>query len=205
MTHNNTVLAQFLKLVPKHEFESDARTHHKGRKLRKMTRWSQFVAMLMGQLSGRYSLRDIVANLAAQSHKHYHLGIGSVARSSLARVNEEQPYTLYETLFGRLLTRCQSSAPGHGFRFKNKLFSLDASTIDVCLSMFPWARFRRTKGTVKLHVGIDHEGYLPSFVRVTDGKTSDIEAARALELPKGSIVAADHAYVHSCSDSSGIG
>ena len=195
MAHNNTVLAQFLKLVPRHEFERDARRHHQGRKLRKMTRWGQFVAMAMGQLSGRCSLRDIVANTDAQTHKHYHLGVGRVSRSSLAGVNGEQPYTLYEQMFGRLLSRCQGSAPGHGFRFKNKLYSLDASTVDLCLSMYPWAKFRQTKGAVKLHVGIDHGGYLPSFMCITDGKTSDMEAARSMRLPVGSIIAADRGYV----------
>ena len=146
-------------------------------------------------MSGRCSLRDIVANLATHPHKLYHLGVGSVTRSSLARVNEEQPYRLYERMFERVLARCQSSAPGHRFRFKSKLYSLDASTVDLCLSMIPWAKFKQTKGAVKLHIGIDHAGYLPTFVRITDGKTSDIEAARALELPRGSIVVADRAYV----------
>lgn len=195
MAHNNTVLAQFLKLVPRHEFETDARRHHKGRKLRRMTRWSQFVAMAMGQLSGRCSLRDIVANMEAQTHKYYHLGVRRVSRSSLARVNKEQAYTLYEQLFARLLRRCQGSAPGHGFRFKNKLYSLDASTVELCLSMYPWAKFKQTKGAVKLHVGIDHGGYLPSFMCITDGKTSDIEAARSLKLPGGSVIVADRGYV----------
>ena len=102
---------------------------------------------------------------------------------------------MYEELHGRLLGRCQAKAPGHGYRFKAKLFSVDSTTIDLCLSAFPWAKFRRTKGAVKVHVGLDHEGYLPTFVRVTNGKMSDIEAARALTLPKGSIVAADRAYV----------
>ena len=118
-----------------------------------------------------------------------------MTRSSLARVNAEKPWEMYEELHGRLLERCQAKAPGHDFRFKGKLFSLDSTTIDLCLSAFPWAEFRRTKGAVKVHVGLDHEGYLPTFVRVTNGKTSDIEAARALTLPKGSIVAADRAYV----------
>ena len=160
-----------------------------------MTRWGQFVAMGMAQLTGRCSLRDIVSNLAAQSCKLYHLGVGVVTRSSLARVNAEKPWEMYEELHGRLLGRCQAKAPGHGYRFKAKLFSVDSTTIDLCLSAFPWAKFRRTKGAVKVHVGLDHEGYLPTFVRVTNGKTSDIEAARALTLPKGSIVAADRAYV----------
>ena len=125
-----------------------------------MTRWNQFVAMFMAQLSGRSSLRDIVANLATHPHKLYHLGIGSVTRSSLARVNEEQPYRLYERMFERVLARCQRSAPGHGFRFKSKLYSLDASTVDLCLSMFPWAKFKQTKGAVKSFVGTSRNAVL---------------------------------------------
>ena len=96
MAHNSTVLGQFLKLVSRHEFEREARRHHRGRKLRSMSRWGQFVAMATAQLSGRRSLRDIVSNLDAQAHKLYHLGVGRVARSSLARVNREQPHELYE-------------------------------------------------------------------------------------------------------------
>ena len=195
MAHNSTVLAQFLKLVPRHEFESLAKRHHKGRKLRSMTRWNQFVAMSVAQLAGRCSLRDIVSNLSAQGRKLYHLGVGSVARSSLARVNGEQPHGFYEELFGRLLSRCRAVAPGHGFRFRNPLYSLDATTIDLCLSLFPWAKFRRAKGAVKLHLGLDHGGHLPAFACVTDGKAADIEAARKLRLPVGSIVAADRAYM----------
>ncbi len=195
MAYRSTVFGDLLKLVPRHEFESLARKHSTGRKLRSMTRWKQFVAMALGQLAGRSSLRDIVANLSAQDAKLYHLGATRVARSSLARVNESQPHTLYEALFGRLLASCRRQAPGHGFRFKNKLLSLDSTTIDLCLSMFPWAKYKRTKGAVKLHVGLDHGGFLPAFACATDGRTSDIEAARALALPAGSIVAADRAYV----------
>ena len=195
MAHNSTVFAQLLKLVPRHEFEGLAREHGSGRKARKLTRWSQFVAMGMAQLAGRSSLRDIVSNLSAQSRKLYHLGAGEVSRSLLSRVNADKPWELYEALFGRLLSRCQASSPGHGFRFKNRLHSLDATVIDLCLSMFPWAKFRRAKGALKVHVGMDHEGRLPTFVAVTEGRTSDIEVARTLRLPKGSIVAADRAYL----------
>ena len=194
MAHHNTVFSQLLKLVSRHEFEALANQHHTGRKLRKMTRWSQFLAMATAQLSNRSSLRDVVSNLSAQASKLYHLGAVIVSRSSLARVNEQQPYTLYEQLAGKLLAQCQARAPRHGFRFKNKLYSLDASTIDLCLSVFPWARFRTTKGAVKLHVGLDHEGMLPSFLTITDGKTHDISAARALQLPKGSVVVMDRGY-----------
>ena len=194
MAHHNTVFAQLLKFVPRHEFESLANQHHSGRKLRKMTRWAQFVSMATAQLSGRNSLRDVVSNLTAQARKLYHLGICSVSRSSLSRVNESQPYELYEALCAKLLARCQSHAPKHNFKFKNKLYSLDASTIDLCLSVFPWAKFRATKGAVKLHVGLDHKGLLPAFVAITDGKAHDITAARALSLPKGSIVVMDRGY-----------
>lgn len=194
MAHSSTVLAQMLKLLPRHEFDALAREHHEGRKSRKISRWGQFVAMASAQLTGRASLRDLLGNLAAQSSKLYHLGLGLISRSSLARTNEKQPWTLYEALFFKLLSRCQRHAPGHGFRFKNKLFSLDASTIDVCLSMFPWARFRQAKGAIKLHVGLDHAGMLPTFVSITDGKTHDVTAGRALALPSGSIVAFDRGY-----------
>lgn len=194
MAHNNTVFSQLLKLVPRHEFESLANQHHEGRKLRKMSRWSQFIAMSLAQLSGRASLRDVVSNLSAQANKLYHLGAARVSRSTLARVNEKQPYTLYEQLAGKLLSQCQARAPRHGFRFKNKLYSLDASTIDLCLSVFPWAKFRSTKGAVKLHVGLDHDGMLPAFMSITDGKSHDITAARTLRLPRGSIVVMDRGY-----------
>ena len=194
MAHHNTVFAQLLKFVPRHEFETLANKHHSGRRFRTASRWSQFVAMTMAQLSGRTSLRDIVVNMSAQAHRLYHLGSARLSRSNLSRINESKPYTLYEALFGKLLSRCQAMAPRHGFRFQNKLYSLDASTIDLCLSVFPWADFRTTKGAIKLHVGVDHDGYLPEFVAITDGKTTDIEAGRTLEFSKGSIVACDRGY-----------
>ncbi len=193
LAHHNTVFSQLLKLVQRHEFETLANQHHVGRKLRKMTRWSQFVSMTLAQLPGRSSLRDVVSSLYAQTAKLYHLGAAAVSRSSLARVNEKQPSSLYEALFAKLLSRCQGLAPRHGFRFKNKLYSLDASTIDLCLSAFPWAKFRTTKGAVKLHVGLDHNDLPPAFMAITDGKTHDITAARAL-LPKDSILAIDRGY-----------
>ena len=87
-----------------------------------------------------------------------------------------------------MLARCQALAPKHRFRFKNKLYSLDASTIDLCLSVFPWAKFRTTKGAIKLHVGLDHDGYLPAFVQITEGCVHEVNLARRLDLPGGSIV-----------------
>lgn len=194
MAHHNTVLAQWLKFIPRHEFASLANQYHEGQKLRRMSRWSQFVALSLAQFSGRSSLRDIVSNLCAHTAKLYHLGSAQVTRTTLARVNEKQPYTLYEALFHKLLARCHGLAPKHGFRFNNKLYSLDASTIDLGLSVFSWAKFRRTKGAVKLHVGLDHDGLIPSFVTVTEGKTHDVTIGRTLDLPAESIVVMDRGY-----------
>jgi hypothetical protein len=194
LSHNNTVFSQLLKLLPRHEFESLSKQHHSGRSFRTATRWSQFITMAMGQLSGRNSLRDIVESMSAQAHRLYHLGSAKLSRSNLARINEDKPAALYEALFGKLLQRCQSSAPGHNFKFKNSLYSLDASTIDLCLSAFPWADFRKTKSAVKLHVGLNHAGYLPEFVAITEGKKHDVKVGRMFNFPKGSIVAIDKGY-----------
>ncbi len=194
MAHHNTVFAQLLKLVSRHEFEQQAKQHHEGRKLRKTSRWSQFVSLMAGQLAGRSSLRDIESNMKAQAQRLYHLGATPVARSSLARLNEQQPYTLYETLFNKLYARCQRLAPGHRFRFKNKLYALDASLIDLSLKIFPWAHYALGKAAMKLHVGLDHAGYLPAFATVTEGKASDIEVGRMLDFPRGSIVVFDKGY-----------
>lgn len=194
MSHHNTVFSQLLKLLPRHEFETLANQHHSGRTFRTASRWSQFVTLAMAQLSGRNSLRDIVENLSAQAHRLYHLGSVKLSRSNLARINENKPYSLYEALFGKLLSRCQHAAPGHNFRFKNPLYSLDASTIDLCLSVFPWADFRTTKGAIKLHVGLNHAGYLPEFVTITEGKDHDVTVGRRLNFVRGSIVVIDKAY-----------
>lgn len=159
-----------------------------------MTRWNQFVALSLGQLAGRHSLRDIETNLTAQQGRLYHLGVTKVARSSLARVNEEQPYTLYKALFAKLYGACARLAPRHGFRFTNKLYSLDASLIDLSLKVFPWAHYALGKAAMKLHVGLDHDGCLPAFANITPSRTSDMEGARAMAFPKGSIVVYDKGY-----------
>ena len=152
MVHCSTIMSQMIKLFSRHEFEALAGQHHTGRKFRKFDRWSQFVAMTSAQLSGRVSLRDLVSSLSAQGAKLYHLGLKPTNRSTLARVNNEKSHALYEELFSKLLLRCKSVSPKHQFKFKNKLYSLDATVIDLCLSVFPWAEFRKKKGTMKMHV-----------------------------------------------------
>lgn len=195
MAHHNTTFAQLLKFLPRHEFEALAKQHHQGGALRTTSRWSQFVALTLGQLAGRHSLRDIESNLKAQGQRLYHLGTRGIARSSLSRLNEQQPYHLYEALFSKLYTRCQSKSPKHKFRFKNPLYSLDASLIDLSLNIFPWAHYALGKAAMKLHIGLNNAGNLPAFAALTDGKVADIEIGRTLQFPKGSIVAFDKGYI----------
>lgn len=195
MSHSNTAFHDLLKPVSRYEFEALAREHHQGQKLRCASRWDQFLGMALSQVAGRQSLRDIEANLQAQQGKLYHLGGKPIARSTLARVNEKQPYQLYEALFGKLLKRCQSLPGQRRFRFKNPLYSLDASLIDLSIHLFPWARNNADKASVKLHVGLNHERMIPEFVSISDGKQSELIAGRGFDFPRGSIIAFDKGYV----------
>jgi hypothetical protein len=194
MAHYNTILNQITAILPRHEFESLAKIHHQGQKFRSFNRWSQFLAMMIAQLSSRKSLRDLTDNLKAQTGKLYHLGMKKTSRATLARVNNTQPAELYKAMFYKLLERCQQYAPKKKFNFKGKLLLLDTTTIDLCLSVFPWAKFRKTKGAIRLHTGLDGDGYLPAFMDMTDGKTHEIQWARALNLPTGSCVVFDRGF-----------
>jgi hypothetical protein len=150
--------------------------------------------MFIGQLSGRKSLRDLVMNVAVQKNKLYHLGLKFCSRATLARVNEQQPASLYEAIFCKLLKQCRQLAPKHQFKFKGKLYLLDATVVDLCLSVFPWAKFRKAKGAIKLHVGLDGDGYLPEFVDLTDGKTHENNWGKALKLPRNSMAVFDMGF-----------
>lgn len=149
----------------------------------------------MSQLSGRQSLRDIQSNLEAQRGKLYHLGAKPIARSTLARLNEKQPAELYQALFYKILNANQSSSRAHKFRFKNPLYSLDASAIELSLKLFPWAAHRDDTGNVKLSVGLNHSNLIPEFVALSDGNENDMVQGRKFQFPRGSIVAFDKGYV----------
>jgi putative transposase len=194
MAYNSSVLSQLLKLLPRHEFEKQANDCDGKRRSDALSRWSQFVALSIGQLAGRSSLRDIEATVRSQRHHRYHLGSQSISRSALSRANEQLDYRFFEGLFESLYQRCLSDKRRHGLRFKNKLFSLDASLIDVSMKVFPWADFNRKKSAFKLHLGLDHDGPIPAFASVTRGKVSDMTQARLLHLPSGSVVVFDKGY-----------
>ena len=195
MSHQNTVFHQLLKPILRQDFERLAKLHHSGQKLRSATRWDQFVAILMSQLSCRQSLRDIQSNLESQQEKLYHLGAKRIARSTLARLNEEQPASLYQQLFTQLLQHCENSKTAHKFRFRNPLYSLDASHIDLSLSLCEWAKVHESKASIKLSVGLNHSNTIPEFVALGDGIENDMVQGRAFKFPAGSIIVFDKGYV----------
>lgn len=194
MSHHNTVFSQILKMVPRHEFSSTAIKHDGHRRKDAMSRWTQFIAMATAQLTGRSSLRDIESALASQDHLSYHLGSGSIKRTTLSRANQNLHSGFYEELFAKLYSRCQSRSPRHKFRFKRKLFSLDASLLDVSMKVFPNAEYNRMKAAYKLHVGLDHDGLIPAFAAVTVGKVGDQTQAKLMRFPKGSVLVFDKGY-----------
>jgi len=202
LTRVSSIFSQLLQLFSRLEFQSAVQTHKAERHARGFTCWGQFVAMLFCQLGRAQSLREICNGLAASEGKLKHLGLPQAPpRSTLAYANEHRPWQLYEAVFHQLLEKCQgvaASQPGkkkRKFRFKNRLLSLDASVISLCASVFDWAQYRRRKGAVKLHLVLDHDGYLPSFAVVTEGKTSEIKVARTLRFDPGTILAIDRGYV----------
>jgi len=179
-----------------HPFEKAVTKHRANHAAKGFDCWTQFVSMLFCQLGRAHSLREICGGLASVEGKLTHLGVGDAPeRSTLSYANAHRPWQLFEEVFMQLLGRCQGIAAPKPFRFKNKLFSLDATVIDLCLEMFDWAKFRRAKGAIKLHLLLDHDGCLPCFGVITEGKTHEIRVARTLTWPRGSIVAMDRGYV----------
>ena len=196
MRQFSSIFSQLLKLFPRSDFEKAVAKHRANHAAKGFDCWTQFVSMLFCQLGRAHSLREICGGLASVEGKLTHLGVGDAPkRSTLSYANAHRPWQLFEEVFMQLLVRCQGIAAPKPFRFKNKLFSLDATVIDLCLEMFDWAKFRRAKGAIKLHLLLDHDGCLPCFGVITEGKTHEIRVARTLTWPRGSIVAMDRGYV----------
>ena len=194
LSHHNTLFSQTLSLIPRHVFQKLENRHKTGRSSRKFGFKEQFTVMAFIQLAARRSMRDGLRCLSAAGSRLYHWGLRSVARSTFADANNSRPVGFFEDLFYEMCGLCRPHAPKHKFRFKSKLFSLDATTIKLCLSLFPWASFRQRKGGVKMHTLLDHDGYIPTFVTVTEARTHESRMVNALDLPKGSIVVFDKGY-----------
>ena len=191
-----SIFNQLLQLFPRVDFQKAVIETQAERHARGFTCWGQFVAMLFCQLGKAQSLREIVGGLASCEGRLAHLGITAPRRSTLAYANAHRPWQLYQGVFYQLLARCQAVAPSKKFRFKNKLLSLDATIIDLCAEMFPWATFRRTKGAVKLHFTLDHDGYLPTVLTITEGKRRETPVARQQQFAPGTILVVDRGYLN---------
>ena len=195
MSHHNTLFSQTLSLIPRHVFQKLERRHKTGRSSRQFGFKEQFTVMAFIQLAARRSMRDGLRCLEAAGNRLYHWGLKNVARSTFADANNSRPVGFFKDLFAEMYGLCAAKAPKHKFRFKSKLFSLDATTIKLCLSLFPWASFRQAKGGVKVHTLLDHDGHIPAFATVTDAKIHESRIAQAMELPKGSIVVFDKGFI----------
>lgn len=197
MSHFNTIYNQLLHLIPRHQFENLVKRYDGDRYVKYYTCWQQLMTLLYAQIRGKDSLRDIVTSLNAQNSRWYHIGLKDVKRSTVSDANNQRDFSIYEELFYCLFQRCKDITPKHKFRFQNPLYTLDATVIDLCLSLFPWAKFRKRKGALKLHYLYDHSGSIPSFLVVTDAKQHEIKVAKEQDIPlvPDSIISVDRAYI----------
>jgi hypothetical protein len=176
------------------DFQGAVRQTKAERHARGFRSWDHFIALLFGQLAGQDSLRGVEAGMATQGNKLYHLGVKPVNRSTLSYANNHRPHELFHMLFYAMLSKCQRIAPKHKFRFKNPLYSIDTTLIKLCLSLFDWATFRKTKGAVKLHVKLSHAGYIPTFAVMTTGKVHEQRVAPKFPMEKGDVYVFDRAF-----------
>lgn len=188
-----------MQLISRHGFDRSVERYTGDRYTKSFSCWQQLMVMLYSQARGLKSLRDITVSLRSQHSKWYHLGLESVARSTLADANSKRSADIYKDAFYDFLGKCQSLAPGHRFRFKNPLYTMDSTLVKLCLSVFPWASYRKRKGALKIHTLLDHNGCLPSFLTVTDGRCHDVRVVKdnsygfPMLLPD-SIITVDRGY-----------
>lgn len=198
MNRGKAVFAQLLAQVPFSHFEHLVDVYQANKGIRHFSAWNQFLCLMYAQLTRRSGLRDLVACLNAQRSRLYHIGLrGPVTRSTLADANERRDYRLFEALGQRLiasaLTLYEDADLGLGL--SGPVYALDSTTIDLCLSLFPWADFRQTKAAIKVHVLLDLRAAIPVFVSLTSGKVHDVKILHQLTLPTGSLLVADRAYL----------
>jgi hypothetical protein len=196
MVRHASLFSQLIAFFDRNKFKKLVMKHQAERYSKGFQSWNQFVSMLFCQVAQAKSLREISGGLACCMGKLRHLGISEApSKSTLSYANKKRPWQMFQDLFYETLDFCRKASPGrHKFRFKNKLLSLDSTTISLCLSLFPWAEFRRTKGAVKLHLLLDHDGYLPSYAYISNGRKHDATYAKRFPLAPGSIVTMDRGY-----------
>lgn len=198
MNTGPTVLSQLLQYLSRYEFNRCVQRYGGNHRYRTFPCWSQFVCMAYAQLTGRDSLRDIVLALNAHPERLYHLGLRTrVARSTLADTNERRDFRIYQDVAQHLIQQARVLYQGDALAVEldQTVYALDSTTIDLCLSMFPWAEFRTTKGAVKLHTLLDLRGAIPRFATISTGKLHDVNVLDVVPLTAGDIVVMDRAYL----------
>jgi hypothetical protein len=194
MKENSTILKQLLHPILRYEFQKQvdffkAEKHAKG-----FSCWNQFTAMVFAQYTNQTSLKSIESGLLTNNRCLYHLGISKTSKSTLAYANENRDYRVYEHLFYHLYGKVKQIAPKHRFSFSNKLSSVDATTIALCKTSFPWADFRKTKSGIKLVVKLNHSGYIPEDVRIKAARNHEKPSMHHLSFEKDEIVAFDKGF-----------
>jgi hypothetical protein len=195
----NIIFGQLLQLISRHGFQKCVDRYTGDKYTKHFSCWQQLIVLLYSQARGLKSLRDITISLCSQHRKWYHLGLESVARSTLSDANSNRNADIFKDVFYEFLHKCQSLAPRHRFRFKSPLYTMDSTLIKLCLSVFPWASYRKRKGALKLHSLLDHNGCLPSFITFTEGRCHDINVVKDEKygFPKllpDSIITVDRGY-----------
>jgi hypothetical protein len=195
----NTVFGQVMQLISRQGFKNSVERYAGDKRTRCFSCWQQLTVLLYSQARGLKSLRDITVSLRSQHRKWYHLGLESVSRSTLADANSKRSADIYKDVFYAFLEKCQRLAPGHKFRFKNPLYTMDSTLVKLCLSVFPWASYRKRKGALKIHTLLDHNGCLPSFLTLTDGRCHDVRVVKDPrygfpQLLPDSIITIDRGY-----------
>ena len=199
MSKTTIVLNQLQHLLPLPEFASFVTQHQADKYVKRLTCRNQLTILLYAQATEKDSLRAIQTSLTIRDSTWYHLGLETAARSTLAKANEKRPYQIYESLFYKMLEKCGTLSFGTAsdFSFQNDMRAIDSTTIDLCLNLFPWAKFRTTKGAIKLHTSFDIRSQIPDLIEITDGKVGDVTAAKGFDLsqyPKGTIFVIDRGY-----------
>ena len=197
MAQYNTVFHTLVKILPRHEIDRLDKKYGQGDRRRKTSRYVQFIVMLMAQILGLKSLREIEQAQKSKRKRLYHLGVKSpVSRSALSRMNDERSADFFKDVFQQMFQSCQALAPDSPFKLPgvNSLILMDATTIQLCLDVFPWATYTQTKGALKLHFGLNDNGYLPEFMVATTGKVHEINVAKSIDYQPGSMICMDRGY-----------
>ena len=198
MNTGKTVFAQLMEHFSPYEFDKCVERYRGNHRVRSFSCLDQFLCMAFAQFTGRQSLRDIETCLNSHKEKLYHMGFrGAVSRSTLADANEQRDFRIYQDFAQGLIVTARKLYQGDRFTLEldHTVYALDSTTIDLCLSLFPWAHFRKTKAAIKMHTLLDLRGSIPTFICLTTGKVHDVNLLEAVPLESDSIVTMDRAYV----------